>query len=106
MVSVGYSLSAPTPPGFTFCLETTCLLSAGGGLLTSVASNIPHNNLRSSAVQKPLNPAEGGHCVLEKTTVLLIVIRSCGHLEKLSMWLGTMRMTRYRFAVANSESCI
>lgn len=109
MVSVSYSLldPHPTPPAFTFCLETTCLQSIDGGLLTSLVSNISHNNLWSSWVQKPLNPAEWGTLCLKKTTtVLLTVIHSCGHLEKLSMWLRIIHMTDYYFTIANVESRI
>lgn len=57
--------------------------------------------------QKPLNPAEWGVlCKKKTTTVLLIVISLCGHLEKLSMWLHAIHMTGYLFTVANAESCI
>lgn len=50
----------PTTPAFTFCLETTCLQSIDGVLVTSVVVKISHNDLWSSGVQNPLNPAEWG----------------------------------------------
>lgn len=65
-----------------------CLLSTDGGLLTSVASDIPPS-------QQSVNlSASEGHwtrqeeCIVfrKKPTVLLIVILSCGHLEKSGVW--------------------
>lgn len=76
----------PTPPASSFCLETTCLPSIDAGLLASTVSNISHNNLWSSGVKSHWSHLNGKHCVWKKTTVLLIVTRSCGHLEKLSIW--------------------
>lgn len=96
----------PTTPAFTFCLETTCLQSIDGVLVTSVVVKISHNDLWSSGVQNPLNPAEWGALCLKTTTVLLIVIRLCGHLEELSMWLLVIHMTDYQSIIANVESCI
>lgn len=97
----------PTPLAFIFCLETTCLPSIDAALLASTVSNISHNNLWRSGVRSHWTRLNGGYCVKKKTTtVLLIVISLCGHLEKLSMWLHAIHMTGYLFTVANAESCI
>lgn len=93
----------PNTPVFSFCPETACLPSIDGCLLMSVASNI----LWSSVVQKPLNSHEWmALCFKKNPAVVLIVIRLCGHFEKLSKQTSLIHMTGYRFPTANVESCI
>lgn len=66
-----------------------------------------HTTICGDQGSKAIEPGWMGGIVLKKTTtVLLIVISLCGHLEKLSMWLHAIHMTGYLFTIANVESCI
>lgn len=109
MVSVSYSKSPPTPnPAGLHLLFGNHVFAEHWCCFVGVYS-LQHFTQQSVEIrgQKPLNPAEWGVlCKKKTTTVLLIVISLCGHLEKLSMWLHAIHMTGYLFTVANAESCI